>query len=53
MGQWRLEMNLITGIGFYISFTKEEITVAIPFVSIYIGLTKHASGMNLFGWKEY
>ena len=53
MGQWRLEISFVPGFGIYVTFTEEEIAVALPFISIYIGLTKNASGVNLFGRKKY
>ena len=53
MGQWRFQMALIPGIGFYVTWTRQEITIAIPFITCYIGLTETAKGFDIFGMRKY
>jgi len=50
MGQYKLSINWNWQIGFLIYFSKyrEEITIDLPFITIYIGLMKDASGINFF-----
>lgn len=52
MGQWKLSITFVSGIGFWIYKTKMDITILLPGISIYIGLTKEAKGFNFFGSGE-
>ena len=49
MGQWRLQIILTPGIGFYVTWTKQEIAIAVPFITCFIGLTESARGFDIFG----
>ncbi|MDA3809639.1 MAG: hypothetical protein PF518_04835 [Spirochaetaceae bacterium] len=54
MGQWRFQITFLPGIGFYVTFTRQEITIALPFITMYIGLTKSARGFDFFNkWRNY
>lgn len=53
MGQWRLQITLTPRIGFYVTCSKQEITIAIPFITAYIGLSKSARGFDIFGKRKY
>ena len=48
MGQWRLAFTFRKQFGILISFTSFEIVLELPFMQIYIGLTKEAEGINFF-----
>ena len=48
MGQYRLSMYLSRQIGLMIVYSDTSIDIMIPFISIYIATTKHASGFDIF-----
>ena len=53
VGQYRLEILFVLGLGFYITITKQEVQITVPFIAFCIGTTKHARGYNIFGvWKN-
>jgi len=45
MGQYRLSLNFNWQIGIGVRVDRQFITIALPFVSIDIGLLKHANGV--------
>ena len=49
MGQYRFQLTFTPGIGAYITWSKQEIAVAFPFVIFYFGLTKDAHGYSILG----
>ncbi len=50
MGQYRLLIQRKPHFGLLIEFTRGyELIISIPFAQIYIGLTEHAKGVNIFG----
>lgn len=50
MGQYRLLIQRKPHFGLLIEFTRGyELIIAIPFIQIYVGLTEHAKGVNIFG----
>lgn len=53
MGQWRLQIHFTMGIGIYIAWSKQEIAIAVPFITCYIGLTRSARGFDIFGKRKY
>lgn len=53
MGQYRLEILFMLGLGFYITVTKQEVQITIPFIAFCIGTTKHARGYNILNiWNN-
>lgn len=50
MGQYRLQIKFKLGIGAYIEYNRGfDVTIKLPFVMIYIGLTGGAHGYDIFG----
>jgi hypothetical protein len=49
MGQYKLMISYRGQIGFLIMKDADSIEIHLPFISIYIGLSKHAHGYNIFG----
>lgn len=49
MGQWRLDVSFALQIALGIVFNEYYIAFFLPFVSIYVGLTDSAKGVNFFG----
>ena len=50
MGQYKLQIKFKLGFGIYIEYEKGfNITINLPFVMIYIGLTGGAHGYDIFG----
>ena len=54
MGQFKLAIYYNLQIGFLIYFSKyrEEITIDLPFITIFIGLSKEAKGINFFNFHR-
>lgn len=53
MGQYKLQLMLKSHIGFLVTwYHGYELIIDIPFVRIYIGLTDHAHGFDLFGFEK-
>lgn len=50
MGQYRLQVKFQRQFGFLISWDKGfSLSIDVPFVVIYIGLTEDAQGVDIFG----
>lgn len=52
MGQYRFSVYAHWQIGFLIKADKYSIDINLPFISMHIGLLKHAKGVYIFG-KEF
>lgn len=49
MGQLRFQLTVAPGIGFYITWSDQEIAVALPLLIFYFGITKKAHGYDILG----
>ena len=53
MGQYRLSIMGKSHFGILVTFYPGyELIIDIPFIRIYIGLTDHARGVDIFGWEK-
>lgn len=49
MGQYRFSIELKRQIGINIKINEYSLDISLPFTTIYIAITKHANGINIFG----
>ena len=53
MSQYRISMYLAYQIGMSLRYENETLSITLPFINIYIALTKEASGYDIFNiWTK-